>query len=119
MAKGLTPLYITAGKGHLEVVKLLIEQQAEVNVKTTEGWTPLYVAALCGHLEGVKLLIEQQAEVNVKTTIDVSSSCLRETTINGGKIRSRLICVSQQGRSFKASMASGSGQISLRVSDRD
>jgi ankyrin repeat protein len=43
-----------------------VEQQAEVNVKDTDGWTPLHSAAQSGYLDVVKFLVEQQAEVNAK-----------------------------------------------------
>jgi ankyrin repeat protein len=45
-----------------------LEQQAQVNVKMTEGRTPLHEAVQSGHLGVVKFLMEQQTEVTVKMT---------------------------------------------------
>jgi hypothetical protein len=59
-------LCAAARNGHLDVVKFLVEQRAEVNVKNTDGWTPLHLAAQSGYLDVVKLLVEQQTEVNAK-----------------------------------------------------
>ena len=59
---------MSAQDGHLDVVKFLVEQQAEVNAKKDDGWTPLHSAAQNGHLDVVKFLVEQRAEVNAKST---------------------------------------------------
>jgi ankyrin repeat protein len=61
---------IAAQCGHLDVVKFLVKQQAEVNAKNTGGWTPLHLAAQNGHLDVVKFLVEQQAEVNARLDTD-------------------------------------------------
>jgi ankyrin repeat protein len=43
---------IAAQGGHLDVVKFLVEQQAEVNAKLdTDGWTPLHSTAQNGYLD--------------------------------------------------------------------
>ena len=55
---GGTPLWIASEKGHLEIVRLLIESGGSVNQPHKTGATPLHVASQEGHLEIVKLLIE-------------------------------------------------------------
>ena len=60
---GQTALYMSSMEGHLEVCKLLIACQADVNVKDT-GYTALIESSSSGHLEVCKLLIECQADVN-------------------------------------------------------
>jgi ankyrin repeat protein len=52
-----TPLHLAAQNGHLNVVKFLVEQQAEMNMKNTNGSTPLHLAAQNGHLNVVKFLV--------------------------------------------------------------
>jgi ankyrin repeat protein len=44
-------LHAAARNGHRGVVKFLVEQRAEVNVKKTDGWAPLHLAAQDGHLD--------------------------------------------------------------------
>src|SRR5437763_5327546 len=59
-------LHAAARNGHLDVVKFLVKQQAEVNAKNTDRSTPLHLATQDGHLDVVKFLVDQRAEVNTK-----------------------------------------------------
>jgi ankyrin repeat protein len=57
---------LASENGHLETVKLLIANKADVNAKNNDGWTALMSASRNGHLEIVKLLIANKADVNAK-----------------------------------------------------
>ncbi|MGC1181946.1 ankyrin repeat domain-containing protein [Legionella sp.] len=69
-------LYIAAMNGHLEVVKILLKQGADVHAVTKKGFTPLYSAAHQGHLKVVKTLLEQGANVNAMSNEDVTPLCI-------------------------------------------
>ena len=58
---GQTPLLHAIEKGHQAVVKLLLENGAELESKDKNGGTPLSWAAESGHEAVVKLLLEQGA----------------------------------------------------------
>ena len=62
-----TALWVAAAKGHFDVVRLLIEQNAEVDRRTSSNWTPLGAAAFDGHLDIVHCLVENGADVNART----------------------------------------------------
>jgi ankyrin repeat protein len=56
-----TPLLYAAENGHEAVVKLLLEQGAELETKDLDGRTPLSRAVENGHEAVVKLLVEKGA----------------------------------------------------------
>ena len=62
-----TALWVAAAKGHFDVVRLLIKQNAEVDGRTSSNSTPLRAAALHGHLDIVRCLVENGADVNART----------------------------------------------------
>lgn len=64
---GYPPLCVAAASGHIEVVKFLIENNADINKSDNCGYsyTPLHQACRKGHLEIVKLLLERGADINV------------------------------------------------------
>lgn len=59
---------LAAEKGHTEIVKLLLEKNADVNATSSNGGlTALMYAAQKGHIEIVKLLLNKGADTNVAT----------------------------------------------------
>jgi len=60
-AAGESPLMLAALAGDLDMCKLLIDRDADVN-KT--GWTPLHYAATNAHLDVMRLLIDEDAYID-------------------------------------------------------
>ena len=63
-----TPLMYAAKSGHLEVVKLLIENKADFEYKDAHKRNALYRACEFGHLEIVKFLMEIGANIHCECT---------------------------------------------------
>ena len=59
-----SPLMMASLKGHLEIVKRLIERDADVN---KPGWAPLHYAATGGHLAVMELLLEHHAFIDAES----------------------------------------------------
>ncbi|MES2783966.1 MAG: ankyrin repeat domain-containing protein [Pseudomonadota bacterium] len=59
-----SPLMIASLRGHLELVRKLIDRGADVN-KT--GWTPLHYAATSGHVPVIALLLEHHAYIDAES----------------------------------------------------
>ncbi|XP_059555646.1 ankyrin repeat domain-containing protein 66 [Myotis daubentonii] len=59
-----TPLHWAAIKGHMEVMKLLIQCGARPCLVTAVGWTPAHFAAESGHLHVLKMLHALHAAID-------------------------------------------------------
>ena len=62
----MTAIMRASGRGHADIVKLLLEKGANVNAKSIHGYTALTAASRNGHADIVKLLIDSGADVNAK-----------------------------------------------------
>ena len=58
-----TLLSSAAGDGNLEIAQLLLDHNADPNLRNSNGTTPLMLAAGTGHVEIVELLIKRGADV--------------------------------------------------------
>jgi len=70
---GATSLHIACREKNFEIVKILIDNGADVNVVDNEGWTPLMRAALTGDNDIVNLLLQNGAQANSINSIGESA----------------------------------------------
>jgi ankyrin repeat protein len=68
--RGDHPIHHAARNGDAEVVRLLIEQGADVNARNPRGHTVLYCAGGHGHLRTLQLLLESGCDPDVRFTHD-------------------------------------------------
>ena len=68
-----TPLHLTALRGNIEGVKLLIEYGVDIDAKTSSLETPLQFAAKSNQFKVVKLLLEYGATLNAKNVTNMTS----------------------------------------------
>lgn len=62
-----------SSQGDIEVVRTLLDQGANINIKTKSGTTPLMMAAMKGHVAIVNLLIDNGALINTKNKFGVTA----------------------------------------------
>jgi len=70
---GATPLLLACREGNLEIVKILIDNGANINATDNEGWTPLMRAALAGKKDVVDLLMEKDTQAAAVNSIGESA----------------------------------------------
>ncbi len=61
---GNTAMHLAASRGHLGILKYLLEQEADPNLRNNPGSTPLHEAVRANELEAVQILIDAGGEVN-------------------------------------------------------
>ncbi|XP_075713250.1 ankyrin repeat domain-containing protein 26 isoform X2 [Rhinoderma darwinii] len=66
-----TPLHLACANGHLDVVKLLVENKAKLNVCDHDNRSPLMKAIQCQHEPCATVLLEHEADPNV---VDVNEN---------------------------------------------
>ncbi len=65
---GRTLLYLTCKSGFYDMVKMLLQNGADINKIQRDGSTPLHAAAFYGHFLVVGLLLEYGAKTDIKNT---------------------------------------------------
>ncbi|MCD7937282.1 MAG: ankyrin repeat domain-containing protein, partial [Tannerellaceae bacterium] len=80
MKKAGAPLHIAATNGDIEIVRLLVEAKANINITDTWKRTALICAIESGHLEIAKYLIENGADIT-KTAGTYASAGLTDRSV--------------------------------------
>lgn len=70
---GWTPLHYAATHGHLDVMRLLLDENAFIDAASPNGTTPLMMAARYGTASAVKLLLEAGADPTLKNMKGLSA----------------------------------------------
>lgn len=63
---GSTPLILATYSGHLKIVKILIENGADINLTSNDKTTPLIWATVGSHTAIVRYLLNNNADINAK-----------------------------------------------------
>jgi ankyrin repeat protein len=82
--KGFTALIRAASAGHIEIVRLIMDQGAEIDATTYNGWTALKIAVANGHREIARLLLTSGASVATPEESD-STTTLTHAVLNNDR----------------------------------
>lgn len=64
--EGVTPLHEVCDQGRLEIIQLLIDYGAKINVQDSDGDTPLHDACIARQSDAIKLLLHAGADPNIQ-----------------------------------------------------
>lgn len=59
-------IWEASGSGSIEALHRILEENADINTKDSEGWAPIHHAAFKGRTEAVKILLEEGADAELK-----------------------------------------------------
>jgi hypothetical protein len=70
---GWAPLHYAATNGHSEIIRLLLENHAYIDAESPNGTTPLMMAAHYGTAEAVKLLLAEGADPTLRNQLGMTA----------------------------------------------
>ena len=97
--KGLTPLMWAATKGNLEVVKLLLAQNVDLDKISNEGKTALILAAENGRFEIAQHLIDNGADKDIRD--QSGETALDKARKKGHKIVIEILSIKKEQKTSK------------------
>lgn len=109
---GATSLHIACREGNFEIVKILIDNGANVNIIDNEGWSPLMRASLAGKQDIVEILLKNGAKAQLLNSLNEGAlvhattskclECINQIIENGNLIKTMdtLILKSQIADAF-------------------
>ena len=71
--QGWTPLHYASSKGDIQMIRLLMENDAYLDAESPNGTTPLMMAAHYGTPSAVKLLLEEGADPRIKNKLGINA----------------------------------------------
>ena len=60
-----TALHLASSRGHLDIVRLLLTEGADITIADNDGMTALHWASSRGHLDIVRLLLTEGADITI------------------------------------------------------
>ncbi|VDI28919.1 Hypothetical predicted protein [Mytilus galloprovincialis] len=63
--EGSSPVHVASQNGHTDIVRFLIEANADIDLCDINWGSPLFIASCKGHTDTVRLLLERNANVNI------------------------------------------------------
>ena len=64
---GSASLHAASAGGHTDIMKMLLENGADINLTNEQNMTPLHYAVICGGKDAVSLLLENGADTSIRT----------------------------------------------------
>ena len=66
-------MHYAATGGHVELIRLLLEESAYIDAESPNGTTPLMMAARYGSAKATQLLIDEGADLQIKNQLGLTA----------------------------------------------
>jgi hypothetical protein len=84
---GWTPLHYAASKDHVEMIAFLLDNHAYIDAASPNGTTPLMMASMYGSILSVRLLIDQGADASLKNMQNMTALQFAQTGVRPDAIK--------------------------------
>ncbi|PSN38130.1 hypothetical protein C0J52_08225 [Blattella germanica] len=76
---GATALHVSAAKGYIKVMSVLLQGGTNINAQDFDGWTPLHAAAHWGQKEACEMLVEDFCDMEMKNYVGQTAFDVADT----------------------------------------
>src|SRR5262249_10632251 len=112
---GAAPLHFAAASGNREIIALLLDRGASVNVREPQwGQTPLMFAAAAGRTDAVRLLLARGADVRAAATVVNISERNRQDSAESRERNARVAAIQKELAAKAAAAPGGSAAPAAR-----
>lgn len=70
---GWTPLHYAATRGHVDVIQILLDENAYIDAESPNKTTPLMMAAMYGSIDAVRVLLDAGADPTLRNELGLSA----------------------------------------------
>ncbi|MFC1724792.1 ankyrin repeat domain-containing protein [candidate division KSB1 bacterium] len=109
-----TPIFYAALGGHLDIIKFLIEKNAEADIKNKDAETPLHYAAYGGNNNVVLFFVQKGLDINAQTIYGYSP--LHYAVLSGKKDAVKTVIVN--GADINLKNGSGNTPLDLAIENK-
>lgn len=113
---GVSALILAVQQNRVDIVKLLIEHKANVNIKDNQGWSALTYASRYEYCDIAKLLLKNDAKINESDNFGYTP--LMIAVMNGHLEMVKLLCKNGADKTLKVQKGEYKGYTALKFAEK-
>lgn len=112
-----TPLHRACYNGHTDMVKFLLNHNADIAARTEDGWYPIHSAARWNQAPVISILLEHGADINARTNSGQTPLHLAASEKENGETISLLLSNCNLNTELRNSLGETAEDICARTSE--
>lgn len=112
-----TPLHRACYNGHTDMVKFLLNHNADIAARTEDGWYPIHSAARWNQAQVISILLEHGADINARTNSGQTPLHLAASEKENGETISLLLSNCNLNLELRNSLGETAEAICARTSE--